>query len=118
MRSVSPPASLGLGRGLGKVSPPPPLRSVGLCAKVIPMSTTNHDKHTAELEALRAGATSAHDAARARLAGRRAFKAGQPRLAPVADYTRPGDGLTLDRDAVRAWYAGWDAANLAAEVPA
>lgn len=74
--------------------------------------------HAAELEALRAGATSAHDAARARLAGRRAFKAGQPRLAPVADYTRPGDGLTLDRDAVRAWYAGWDAANLAAEVPA
>lgn len=61
------------------------------------------------------GATSAHDAALARLAGRRAFKAGQPRLVPVADYTGPGDGLTLDRDAVRAWYAGWDAANLAAD---
>lgn len=74
--------------------------------------------HFDELAALRAAATPAHDTARARLAGRRAFKAGSPRVAPVADYTRPGDGLTLDQPAVRAWYAGWDAANLAAEVPA
>lgn len=47
MRSVSPLAWLGLGRAARRVSPPPPLRSVGLCAKVMSMSTTHTNKHTA-----------------------------------------------------------------------
>lgn len=45
-----------------------------------------------------------------------AYRDGAPRLAPVADYTADGPGLTMDTAAVRAWYAGWDAANLSALV--
>lgn len=42
-----------------------------------------------------------------------AYRNGSRRIAPVSEYTEPGEGLTMNTAAVRAWYAGWDAANLA-----